>query len=264
MSINLNDKYKLEEQQMLKNLTAVVTGSGNGIGKATALALARHGAYVIVNDLYPDVSENVVDEIKSEGGQGYAWPHDVTNEDTIQALKETIKKTTAKLHILVNCVGGGPGAAVNFLDLTLSDWNTEISLNLNSAFYCCKAAIPLMLKSNYGRIINIASTAGLRGGGQLGKSSYSAVKAGVIGLTKGIAREFATQGICAVAVAPCYHQTPGVADFAERKQEVLATIPMKVPGNPADLAEIISFIASKHTKFMTGAVITVDGGFSMH
>jgi 3-oxoacyl-[acyl-carrier protein] reductase len=249
---------------MLQNLTAVVTGSGNGIGKATALALARHGAYVIVNDIYYEVAQNVVDEIKSGGGQASAWIHDVTNEDTIQSLKETITKTTSTFHILVNNTGGGPGAAVDFLDLSLSDWNTQISRNLNSTFYCCKAAIPLMLESNYGRIINIASTAGLRGGGQLGKSSYSAVKAGVIGLTKGIAREFATQGICAVAVAPCYHQTPGVADSAERKQEVLATIPMKVAGNPTDLAEIIAFIASQHTKFMTGAVIAVDGGFSMH
>jgi 3-oxoacyl-[acyl-carrier protein] reductase len=249
---------------MLQNLTAVVTGSGNGIGKATDLALARHGAYVIVNDIDSEAAQNVVDEIKSRGGEAYAWAHDISKEDTIQSLTETIKKTTGKLHILVNNTGGGPGATANFLDLTLSDWSTQISRNLNSTFYCCKAAIPLMLESNYGRIINIASTAGLRGGGQLGKSAYSAVKAGVIGLTKGVAREFAMQGICAVAVAPCYHQTPGVADFAERKQEVLSTIPMKVAGNPADLAEIIAFLASEHTKFMTGAVITVDGGFSMH
>jgi 3-oxoacyl-[acyl-carrier protein] reductase len=251
---------------MLQNLTAVVTGSGRGIGKAVALALARQGAYIIANALHSETAQNVVDEIKREGGHGYAWPHDVTNEDTIQALKETIKNTTVKLHILVNCVGGGSGGSADFLDLTLSDWNAHIIRNLNSTFYCCKAAIPFMLESNYGRIINIASTAGLRGGGQLGKTAYSAVKAGVIGLTKGVAREFAENGICAVAVAPCYHEkTPGVAGHSEsRKQEVLSTIPMKVAGNPEDLAEIIAFLASQHTKFMTGAVITVDGGFSMH
>jgi 3-oxoacyl-[acyl-carrier protein] reductase len=250
---------------MLEELTAVVTGSGSGIGKATALALAQHGAYVIVNDIYSEAAQNVVDEIKNRGGQAYAWVHDVTRVDTIQALREVIKMTTSKLHILVNNAGGGPGATTNFLDLSPSDWDTQISRNLNSTFYCCKAAIPLMLESNYGRIINIASSAGLRGGGQLGKSSYSAAKAGVIGLTKGVAREFAEKGICAVAVAPCYHETSGVANSSdERKQEALATIPMKTAGNPADLAEIIAFLASRHTKFMTGVVIAVDGGFTMH
>jgi 3-oxoacyl-[acyl-carrier protein] reductase len=250
---------------MLKNLTAVVTGSGKGIGKATALALARHGAYVIVNSLHPETAQNVVDEIKCEGGQAYAWPHDLTKEDTIQSLTETIKKTTSRLHILVNNAGGGSGATTKFLDLSLTDWDTQVNLNLNSVFYCCKAAIPFMLKSNYGRIINLASSAGLRGGGMNGTSAYSAVKAGVIGLTKGVAREFAEKGICAVAVAPTFHATPGVADLSDtKKQEMLSHIPMKVTGDPADLAEIIAFLASKHTKFMTGAVITVDGGLTMH
>jgi 3-oxoacyl-[acyl-carrier protein] reductase len=252
---------------MLHNLTAVVTGSGKGIGKAVALALARQGAYVIVNARHSDTVQNVVDEIISEGGQAYAWPHDVSQEDTIQSLTEIIKKTTAKLHILVNNAanGGGGGSDRNFLDLSLSDWNTQISQNFNSVFYCCKAAIPFMLERNYGRIINVASSAGLRGGGQNAKTAYAAVKAGVIGLTKGVAREFAEKGICAVAVAPCYHETPAVADWDDvKKQQVLATIPMKIAGNPKDLAEIIAFLASSHTKFITGSVITVDGGFSMH
>jgi 3-oxoacyl-[acyl-carrier protein] reductase len=250
---------------MLQDLTAVVTGSGGGIGKAIALALARQGAYVIVNDLYPDVTQNVVAEIQSKGGQAYAWTHDITREDTIQSLTETVDKTTGKLHILVNNAGGGAAATKEFLDLSPADWNSMVSLNLNSVFYCCHAAIPFMLKSNYGRIINIASTAALRGGGQNAKTSYAAAKAGVIGLTKGLAREFAERGICAVAVAPCFHETEGVASWTDaRKQEVLATIPMKAAGNPDDLAEIISFLASRHTKFMTGAVITVDGGFAMH
>jgi 3-oxoacyl-[acyl-carrier protein] reductase len=251
---------------MLQNLTAVVTGSGKGIGKAIALALARHGAYVIVNARQFEAAQNVVDEIKNGGGQAYAWRQDVTNEDTIQSLKKIIQKTTAKLNILVNNAVGGPGATKKFLDLSLSDWHSQVSTNLNSVFYCCKAAIPFMLESNYGKIINIASTAGLRGGGMKSTSAYAAVKAGVIGLTKGVAREFAEKGICAVAVAPTYHKTPGLtADLSEAKsQEMLSCIPMKVGGNPEDLAEIIAFLASRHTKFMTGVVIAVDGGFSMH
>jgi 3-oxoacyl-[acyl-carrier protein] reductase len=251
---------------MLQDFTAVVTGSGSGIGKAVALALARHGAYVIANDLYFEAAQNVVDEIKREGGQAYVWSHDVSQEDTIQSLTEIIKKTTDKLHILVNNAGGGPGATKKFLDLSLSDWNKQVSINLNSIFYCCQAAIPFMIKNNYGRIINIASTAGLRGGGMKSTSAYAAVKAGVIGLTKGVAREFAEKGICAVAVAPTYHKTPGLTtDLSEAKsQEMLSCIPMKVGGNPEDLAEIIAFLGSRHTKFMTGVVIAVDGGFSMH
>jgi 3-oxoacyl-[acyl-carrier protein] reductase len=250
---------------MLQDRTAVVTGGGGGIGKAIALALARRGASVIVNDLYPDVTQNVVAEIKNEGGEAYAWIYDITREDTVRSLTETINQTTGKLDILVNNAGGGAAATKEFLDLSLADWNSMLSLNLNSVFYCCQAAIPLMLESNYGRIINIASTAALRGGGQNAKTSYAATKAGVIGLTKGLAREFAEKGICAVAVAPCFHATPGVADWTEaKKQEVLTTIPMKAAGEPADLAEIIAFLASQHTKFMTGAVITVDGGFAMH
>jgi 3-oxoacyl-[acyl-carrier protein] reductase len=250
---------------MLQNLTAVVTGSGRGIGKAVALALARHGAYVIANDLYPETVQKVVDEIKGEGGQAYAWPHDLTKEDTIQSLTETIKKTTSKLHILVNNAGGGPGAAKKFFDLSVSDWSFQMSLNLNSVFYCCKAAIPLMLENNYGRIINLSSSAGLRGGGMNGTSGYAAAKAGVIGFTKAIAREFAPNGICVVAVAPTFHETPGVANLSDAKrQEMLSHIPMNKSGNPADLAEIIAFLASKNTKFMTGAVLTVDGGLTMH
>jgi 3-oxoacyl-[acyl-carrier protein] reductase len=251
---------------MLQNLTAVVTGSGNGIGKATALALARHGAYVIVNDLYSEAAQKVVEEIEKEGGRAYAWPQDVSRDDTIQSLTETIKKTTSQLHILVNNAGGGPGSGKKFLELSLSDWNTQVSLNLSSVFYCCQAAIPFMLESNYGRIINIASTAGLRGGGMKSTSAYAAVKAGVIGLTKGVAREFGEKGICAVAVAPTFHETPGVAAGLSdaKRQEMLSNIPMKVAGNPEDLAEIIAFFASRHTKFMTGTVIAVDGGFTMH
>jgi 3-oxoacyl-[acyl-carrier protein] reductase len=250
---------------MLQNLTAVVTGSGNGIGKAIALSLARHGAYVIVNDLYPELAQKVVAEIKNGGGQADAWAHDVTKEDTIQALTETINRTTGKLHILVNNAGGGAAGTKEFLELSSADWNSMLSLNLNSVFYCCQAAIPFMLASNYGRIINIASSAALRGGGQNAKTSYAAAKAGVIGLTKGVARELAERGICAVAVAPCFHETPGVADWNDAKREkVLATIPMKAAGDPADLAEIIAFVASRNTKFMTGTVIAVDGGFTMH
>jgi 3-oxoacyl-[acyl-carrier protein] reductase len=248
---------------MLQNLTAVVTGSGRGIGKAIALALARQGAYVIVNDLYLETTQNVVEEIKSLGGQASAWVHDISRENTIKSLTETINKTTAKLHILVN--NAAIGSEKRFLDLTPSDWNDMLKINLNSVFYCCQAAIPFMLESSYGRIINIASSAALRGGGLKGSSGYAASKAGVIGLTKGLAREFAGKGICAVAVAPSYHETPGHANLSvTEKQAILSHIPMNAAGDPSDLAEIIAFLGSRHTKFMTGSVIAVDGGFTMH
>jgi 3-oxoacyl-[acyl-carrier protein] reductase len=250
---------------MLKNFTAVVTGGGSGIGKAAALALARQGAYVIVNALHSESAQKVVDEIKNGGGQAYVWPHDVSKEDTIQSLTETIKKTTSKLHILVNVAGGGPIGRKKFLDLSPCDWSCMVSLNLNSVFYCCQAAIPFMLESNYGRIINISSSAALLGGGMIGKSSYAAAKAGVIGLTKGIAREFAEKGICAVAVAPTYHKAPGNSDLnTDETQALISRIPMKVSGNTADLGEIIAFLASRYTNFLTGSVIAVDGGLTMH
>jgi 3-oxoacyl-[acyl-carrier protein] reductase len=251
---------------MLENLTAVVTGSGRGIGRATALALARQGAYVIVNDLYSEAAQNVVNEITSGGGQAYAWVHDITKEDTIQALTDTIKVTTGKLHILINNAGGGSANAKKFLDISPSEWDNLESINLNSTFYCCQAAIPFMMENSYGKIINISSAAGLRGGGMKGTSGYAAVKAGVIGLTKGLAREFAEKGICAVAMAPGFHETPGHADLGtEEKQSLFSRVPKKIPGNPVDLAEIITFIAtSKHTNYLTGAVIAVDGGLTMH
>jgi NAD(P)-dependent dehydrogenase (short-subunit alcohol dehydrogenase family) len=253
----------MQSQITLQNFTAVVTGSGRGIGKATAVALARQGANVIVNDLYSETVQNVVEEIKSLGGQAFAWAHDISREDTIESLTETINMTTAKLHILVN--NAAIGSEKRFLDLSTSDWNMMLNINLNSVFYCCQAAIPFMLESNYGRIINIASSAALRGGGLKGSSGYAATKAGVIGLTKGLAREFAEKGICAVAVAPSYHETPGHADLnVAEKQAILSHIPMNAAGDSADLAEIITFIASRHTKFMTGSVIAVDGGFTMH
>jgi 3-oxoacyl-[acyl-carrier protein] reductase len=252
---------------MSQDLTAVVTGSGSGIGKAVALALARHGVYVIANDLYPEAAQKTVDEIKGGGGQAYAWPHDVSKEDTIGSLSETIKKTTGKIHILINNAGGGPGATDKFLDIAPSVWDTLMSINLNSTYYCCQAAIPFMLENNYGRIVNISSAAGLRGGGMKGTSGYAAAKAGVIGLTKGLAREFSEKGISVVAIAPGFHETPthaGVCD-EEKKALLFNRVPMKVAGNPSDLAEIITFIAtSEHTSYMTGAVIAVDGGLTMH
>jgi 3-oxoacyl-[acyl-carrier protein] reductase len=257
---------KKEELSMLQDLTAAVTGGGSGIGKAVALALARQGVYVIVNDLNSETAQSVVAEIISGGGQAYAWPHDVTKEDTTQSLTETIKKTTGKLHILVNNAGGGPGSAAKFLDISPANWDTMVRLNLNSVYYCCQAAIPFMLKNNYGRIINISSAAGLRGGGMKGTSGYAAVKAGVIGLTKGLAREYARQGICAVAIAPGMHETAAHATLsAEEKRDFYARVPMNVAGDPVDLAEIVAFIASSpHTKYLTGAVIAVDGGLTMH
>jgi 3-oxoacyl-[acyl-carrier protein] reductase len=251
---------------VLKNFTAVVTGGGKGIGKAAALALARQGAYVIVNALHSESAQNAVDEIKNGGGQAYAWPHDVTKEDTISSLTETIKETTGKLHILVNSAGGGIASArKKFLDLSVSDWNTQLSLNLSSTFYCCKAAIPLMLENNYGRIINISSSAGLRGGTANATVGYSASKAGVIGLTRALSQEVADKGICVVAVAPHYFETPLMEFLSEaQKQAIRSKIPVKTGGDPADLAEIIAFLASRHTKYMTGVVIPVDGGTLHH
>ncbi len=252
----------------MKNLqgkTAVVTGGGRGIGFEISKALARHGAFVIVNDLNAESAQAAAQAIIDAGGQAYAWPCDVSKPDTIDSLTQAINATTKTVDILVNNAGGGPGLSHKFLDLTPELWTTQLNINLSSAYFCCKAVIPFMLEKNYGRIINMSSTSALRGGGLRATSGYATAKAGVLGLTKTLAREFARDGISVNAITPAYHETPMHSDLTqEEKNGMIKSIPMNVAGDPADLAEVVAFLVSDSAKFVTGSVIPVDGGFTMH
>jgi 3-oxoacyl-[acyl-carrier protein] reductase len=249
--------------QDLHGRCALVTGAGRGIGRAIALALARRGAEVIVNDLHAAATDAVVAEVHEGGGGARAWAADVADEAAVRSLAARLEAEGRPCEILVNNAGIESSKA--FLELTTAEWERQLRVNLSSMFHTCQALIPGMRATGYGRILNIASTAALRGGGLRGTAAYATAKAGVIGLTKALAREFAADGICAVALAPGYHETPMHDDIDPAlRTRILASLPTGVAGDPTDLGEVVAFLASPHARFITGVVIPVDGGFTMY
>ncbi|NSW84333.1 MAG: 3-oxoacyl-ACP reductase FabG [Syntrophothermus sp.] len=250
---------------MLSGKVAIVTGAGRGIGKEAALNLAKSGACLIINDIDTEAANETSRELAGLGCKVVVWSGDVSVSDTTQRLREIIDRDFGRVDILINNAGGGRGLTTGFLEMSEEEWDTQIRVNLKSVFLCCKAVIGYMVRQKCGRIINISSTAALRGGGLRGTSGYATAKAGVIGLTKALAREFAKYNITAVALAPGYHQTPMHHDLGPTDyQRIIESIPLKRPGNPTDLGKIIAFLASDAASYINGTVITIDGGFTMN
>ena len=236
--------------------TALITGATSGIGKATALALASQGATVIVNYARSsDAAEEVVGEITSAGGKAIAIGADVSQGDQVDAMVKQTKKEFGKIDILVN--NAGITRDTLLLRMKPEDWQAVINLNLTGVFLCCKAVSKFMLKQRGGRIINISSVAGVMG--NPGQANYSAAKAGVIGLTKTLAKEFASRGVTVNAVAPGFIAT----DMTEglEAEGILQAIPLNRYGKPEEIADMITFLAgSTASNYITGQVFNVDGG----
>ncbi|MFY9140138.1 MAG: 3-oxoacyl-[acyl-carrier-protein] reductase [Thermacetogeniaceae bacterium] len=240
----------------MRDEVALITGGARGIGKAIALRFAQEGYKVAVCDL-ASKCDDVVQKIKDKGGQALGLSCDITDPLMVKEMIDQIIAAFGRLDVLVN----NAGIAQDNLLPRISDeeWLQTINTNLTGTFYCTRAAIRPMLKQKKGRIINISSVVGLRG--NAGQSHYAASKAGIIGFTKAIAREYGSRGITANAVAPGYIQTDMTAHLPkEYWKDILNSIPLKRPGTPEDIAGVVAFLASADAAYITGQVIAVDGG----
>ncbi len=245
----------------LSDRVAIVTGSGQGIGKATALKLAEVGATVVVNDI-GDASpvEEVAGEIRKMKRESTAVLADVSLAADVARLVETTVSTYGKVDILVNNAGITRDQLT--LRMTDEDWDKVLTVNLKSVFLCTRAVLRHMVRQRWGRIISIASIVGLIG--NPGQANYASAKAGMIGFTRTIAKEVGSRGITANAVAPGFIDTPMTQQLPdERKLELASRILLGYLGTPRDVAEAVAFLASEEARYITGQVLTVDGGISL-
>ncbi len=242
----------------LSNRVAIVTGSGQGIGKAIALKLAEVGATVVVNDIGESVN-GVVEEIKAMKRQGLAVMADVSSSPDVARLVETTTATCGKVDILVNNAGIARDQLV--MRMSDEDWDRVLEVDLRSVFLCTRAVLRHMVKQRWGRIISLASIVGLVG--NPGQANYASAKAGIIGFTRTIAKEVASRGITANAIAPGFIDTEMTQRLPEeRRQQIKSRIPLGCFGSPRDVAEAVAFLASEEAGYITGQVLSVDGGMA--
>ena len=240
---------------------AVVTGAGRGIGKAVALRLASEGAKVAVVSRTEANSQSTADEINAlRAESAHAYSVDVADTDAAADLCARIVKDFGKVHVLIN----NAGITRDRLSMRMSekDWDAVVDTNLKGAFNFIQALERQMMKQSYGRIVNISSVSGLIG--QAGQANYSASKAGLIGLTKALARELAGRNVTVNAVAPGFVATDMTDQLPEAiKTHLLSIIPLAKFGECEDVAAAVAFIASPEAKYITGQVLVVDGGVAM-
>jgi 3-oxoacyl-[acyl-carrier protein] reductase len=248
----------------LKGKVALITGAGSqrGIGKAIALCLAGKGATVVVADLNLEGAQTVAEEIKKLGGQAVGAEVNIANEASVRRMVELTLEKYGKVDILVN--NAGITQPVKTIDITEADWDRMLAINLKGTFLCSKAVLKPMMEQKYGRIINMSSVSGKRGGGVYGGSHYSAAKAGVLGFAKALAREVVEYGITVNSVVPGLVATDIRAGLPMEKERALwEEIPMKRPGTAAEVAETVAFLASDGAAYITGEDIDVNGGSHM-
>ena len=240
---------------------AIVTGSGRGIGRAIAEMLAQRGASIMVADIQPELAEQTAAEIAAASGKKTsACRVDVSDFGSAKAMVEKTIAEFGRVDILVNNAGVTRDNLL--MRMEEADWDLVININLKGAFNCCKAVVRPMMKQHYGRIINISSVSGLAG--QVGQANYSASKAGLIGLTKALARELASRQITVNAVAPGFIPTTLTKDLPqELKDAVLKMTPLGRWGKPEEIAYAVAFFAADEAGYITGQVLSVDGGMVM-
>jgi len=244
-----------------KDKVAIVTGASRGIGRAIALEFGGRGARVVVNfNQNSSAADEVVKTISESGGEAFAHQADVSVFEQAEGLVKTAIEKYGDLHILVNNAGITRDGLI--MTMTESDWDDVIQINLKSTFNCCKAAIRHMLRRRYGRIINIASVSGIMG--NPGQTNYSASKAGQIGFTRALAREVASRTITVNAIAPGSIQTDIWSTVPDDVQKSLMDIiPLGRVGQPEEIAKAAAFLASDDAAYITGHILTVDGGLAM-
>ena len=246
---------------LLANKTALVTGASRGIGRATAIELAKAGAKVAVNYAGNRVAaEEVVAQIEAAGGQAFMVQADVGDAAAVDAMVKAVVERFGKIDILVNNAGITRDNLI--MRMKEEDWDAVIHTNLKGIFNCTKVVTKLMMKQRYGRIVNMTSVVGVMG--NAGQSNYAAAKAGVIGFTKSMAKELASRNITVNAVAPGYISTDMTADLPDQaKADLQSQIPLQRLGNPADVASAVLFLVSPGADYITGQTLHVDGGMVM-
>ena len=245
----------------LDGKVAIVTGAGRGIGRAIALALTREGADVIVNDVDPPSAEATANEARTMGRRALSIVADVSKKEEVIKMVETAIKAFGKIDILVN--NAGIFSSIPLEDMTEENWDKTLKINLKSVFLCSQAAMKFMKLQKSGKIVNIASLAG-KVGGIVAGADYAASKAGVLCLTKSLAKQLAPYGINVNAVAPAWIETDMMKDWPkETKEAVLKQIPLGRFGKPEEVAEAVVFLVSEGASFITGATIDINGGILM-
>lgn len=244
----------------LANKVAVITGAAQGIGKTIAVYLAGKGASLVVCDINLEMATETAREIETAGGACLALKSDVTTPPDAERMIKEASEHFGAVDILVNNAGITKDNVL--LRMKEEQWDQVMAVNLKGTFNCTKAAIKLMLRQKRGTVINIASITGLMG--NAGQANYSASKAGVIGFTKAIAREYAERGITVNAVAPGFIATAMTDAIPEKEREALIKqIPLQRLGTPLDVAHAVYFLASEQASYITGQVIGVNGGLYM-
>ncbi|MBN2548187.1 MAG: 3-oxoacyl-[acyl-carrier-protein] reductase [Anaerolineales bacterium] len=240
---------------------AIVTGGRRGIGRAIAETLAQGGAAVMIGDQNGDEAAATALEIAAAtGARVLAHQVDVTNAESVAGLVELTQSELERVDILVNNAGITRDTLIMRMDE--NDWDAVLNVNLKGAFICSKAVIRIMMKQRYGRIVNISSVSGLAG--QAGQTNYSASKAGLIGFTKALAREVGSRGITVNAIAPGFVPTALTIDLPQDlKDSMIKLIPLARWGKPEEIAYAVAFLASDEAAYITGQVLSVDGGMMM-
>ena len=246
---------------MLKDKVAIVTGGTRGIGRAIALKLADQGANIVINYRNSDKeAEELKSILEGKGVKVLTVKCDISNFEDSKNLMDKCKEVFGKIDILVNNAGITKDTLI--MRMKEEDFDNVIDVNLKGTFNCAKHASAIMLKQRFGKIINMTSVVGIAG--NAGQVNYAASKAGVIGLTKSLAKELGSRGITVNAVAPGFINTDMTASLSEKvKEEASKNIPLKRLGDPEDVANLVRFLASDAANYITGQVINVDGGMVM-
>ena len=239
-----------------------MTGAGRGIGCAIAIELARQGAHVVLNDVDLQSAESVAEEVEQMGRQSLAVRADVSSEEEVDRMVRQAVEHFSRIDILVNNAGIVTTGPVT--EITSETWDRTLAVNLKAVFLCSKSVFPVMMGQSDGRIINIASVAGKRGGGLHGNSCYAAAKGGVIAFTKSLAREGGSYNIRVNAITPALIKTDMLESLPQDKLEaILQSLPLRRMGRAEDVAAAVCFLASDASSFMTGEIMDVDGGLMM-
>jgi len=244
----------------LKDRKAIVTGAGQGIGKSIALKMAREGADVAVVEWNPDTGVQTRKEVEALGRRCLFFPVDVADRPQVEKLVAEVVNAFGRIDILVNNAGfDRPGILLKTKE---EDWDAVLGVHLKGTLNCIQAVVPHMIEKSYGKIINLSSVWGKRGA--LSEISYSTAKAGILGLTKSVARELGRYQINVNVVLPGFILTPTVSRMAEKyRNMIIEHTPLKRAGQPEEVANVVAFLASAEASFMTGAEVEVSGGWNM-